>query len=104
MASLAQQREHAMLKIERHCEECVTRLRLSGRIQSDQIACIQSAMNDNCAILDLSEVTLVDLGVVRFLSRCEDKGIELVQCPPYVLQWIHRERAESAQSEPSHSD
>jgi hypothetical protein len=42
----------------------------------------------------LSEVTLVDLGVVRFLISCDDEGIELVQCPPYVREWMIRERAE----------
>jgi hypothetical protein len=74
----------------------VTRLQLSGRIQSDQVASIQSEMNDACRskILDLSEVTLVDLDVVRFLIRCEDEGIELVQRPSYIREWMLRERAE----------
>ena len=51
-------------------------------------------MDDDCTntILDMSEATLVDLGVVRFLIRCEDEGIELVQCPPYVHEWMIRER------------
>jgi len=88
-----------MLRIEKDCDGCVTRLQLSGRIQSDRIACIRSAMNDACArkILDLSEVTLVDIAVVRFLISCENEGIELVQCPRYVREWIVRERAEGAQ-------
>jgi hypothetical protein len=85
-----------MLRIEKESDGCMTRLRLSGRIQSDHIACIQSAMSDGCArrILDLSEITLVDLGAVRFLKSCEDEGIELIQCPLYVREWIVRERAE----------
>ena len=85
-----------MLKIEKDCNGCVTTLRLSGRIESDVIICIRSAMSDFSAhkILDLSEVTLVDLGVVRFLISCEDEGIELVQCPPYAREWMLRERAE----------
>jgi hypothetical protein len=60
-----------MLRIERDCDGCVTRLRLSGRIQSDYIACIQSAMSGGCVrkILDLSAVNLVDVGVVRFLQK-----------------------------------
>src|SRR5262249_8953587 len=88
--------EHEMLRIEKDSDGCATRLRLSGRIQSDDIACLQSAMNDGCArkILDLREVTLVDLGVVQFLVRCEDEGAKLVHCPPYVREWIVRERAE----------
>jgi hypothetical protein len=89
-----------MLRIEKDCDENVSRLRLSGRIESDLITCIRSAMNDCCEhrILDLSEVTLVDVGVVRFLIRSEDEGIELVQCPPYVRKWMLRERAEGGQA------
>jgi hypothetical protein len=93
-----------MLRIEKDCGACVTRLRLSGRIQSDHISSVESAMSEVCPqrILDLSEVTLVDLEVVRFLISCEDEGIELVQCPPYVREWIHRERAEGVP--PAYSD
>ena len=87
-----------MLRIEKDCDGCVTQLRLSGRIESDHITCIRSAMSDCCAhkILDLSEVTLVDLGVVQFLISCEVEGIELIQCPPYVCEWMARERQEEA--------
>ena len=92
-----------MLRIEKHSDGCVNTLRLNGRIQSDDIACIQSAMDDNCArkILDLSEVILVDIAVVRFLIRCEDEGIELVGCPLYVREWMLRERAEGAEPDSS---
>jgi hypothetical protein len=45
-------------------------------------------------VLDLSEVTLVDLEVVHFLITCEDEGVELVECPLYVREWMLRERAE----------
>jgi predicted metal-binding protein len=53
-------------------------------------------MNDGNArkIVDLSEVTLVDLGVIRFLMGCEDEGTKLSQCPPWVREWMTRERAE----------
>jgi hypothetical protein len=90
-----------MLRIEKDCDGCATRLRLSGRIQLDDIASIRSNLRDGCErkILDLSDVTLVDLRVVRFLIRCEDQGVDLVQCPPYVREWIRRERAEGVQSE-----
>lgn len=103
MHSSAKRGEHEMLKIEKDTGGCVTRLRLSGRIQSDQIASIRSEMDGDCAtkVLDLSEVTLVDLGVVRFLIICEDEGIELVQCPAYVHEWMLRERAEGVESDSS---
>jgi hypothetical protein len=89
-----------MLRIEKDCDGCVSRLRLSGRIESHIIANIRSAMSNGCArkVLDLSEVTLVDFGTVRFLIDCEDQGVELVQCPPYIREWMLRERAECLQS------
>jgi len=92
-----------MLRIEKDSGGCVTKLRLSGRIQSDQIASIRSEIGDECAskILDLSQVTLVDVGVVRFLISCEDQGIELMQCPPDVSECILRERTEEAQPDSS---
>jgi hypothetical protein len=91
--------DQAVLRIEKESDGCVTRLLLSGRIQSDRIACIRSAMNggDTRKILDLSEVTLVDIAAVRFLLGCENEGIELARCPPYVREWLLRERAEAAQ-------
>ena len=42
--------------------------------------------------LDLSEVTLVDVDVVRFFGDQERQGIELVKCSPYVREWIQREQ------------
>lgn len=88
-----------MLRIEKNSDGCVTRLKLSGRVSSDHIASIRSAMNDGCArkILDLGEITLVDIPVVRFLISCENEGIELAQCPPYVREWMLRERVEGVQ-------
>jgi len=95
-----------MLRIEKNSDGCVTKLRLSGRIQSDQIASIRSEMDGDCAskILDLGEVTLVDLGGVQFLIACEDEGVELVECPAYVREWMLRERAEKAQPGSSETD
>jgi hypothetical protein len=51
-----------------------TRLRLSGRIQAEDLASMRSAMNDAHMrkILDLTDVNLVDLSVVQFLICCKD--------------------------------
>jgi hypothetical protein len=38
--------------------------------------------------MDLGEVTLVDVEVVRFLSECEGGAIILVHFPPYVHERI----------------
>jgi hypothetical protein len=43
-------------------------------------------------VLDLEEVRLVDVDVVRFLGACEAEGVELVHCSPYIRNWIFQER------------
>ena len=90
-----------MLRIEKETDGCVSRLKLSGRIQSGYIARIRSAMNDSSArkILDLREIILVDIAVVRFLISCENEGVELAGCPLYVREWMLRERAEGVPPE-----
>jgi hypothetical protein len=90
-----------MLKIEKESDGHTMSLRLSGRIQSADIGNITAQMGDDSVriLLDLSEVTLVDVEAVRFLSNCEHDGIVLVHCPLYVREWILRERAEGAQTD-----
>ena len=90
-----------MLKIERKSDGHTMNLRLSGRIQSIHIGNIRAQMDDDSVriVFDLSEVTLVDIEVVRFLSDCENEGVVLVHCPRYVREWILRERAEGAQTD-----
>ena len=43
-------------------------------------------------VLDLNEVTLVDVAGVHFLIACEVEGIELVHCSPYIREWMDREQ------------
>jgi hypothetical protein len=43
--------------------------------------------------LDLEEVILVDVEVVRFLGMWEAKGVELSHCSPYIREWVFREQA-----------
>ena len=42
--------------------------------------------------LDLNEVSLVDLEVIRFLATCQAEGISLVHCSRYIQNWITKER------------
>jgi len=71
-----------------------TTLRLSGRIRSTDIENVRDAMKGKAEriVLDLEEVTLVDLDVVRFLGVTEAEGVELVNCSPYISDWVFRER------------
>src|SRR5580704_6181038 len=44
------------------------------------------------ASLDLKEVSLVDVEIVRFLGTCEARGDTLLNCSPYIHDWIGKER------------
>ena len=52
----------------------------------------QLESNGPRTVLDLDEVTLVDVEVVRFLGTCEKEGTALLHCPPYIREWISREQ------------
>ena len=82
------------LKIAKEVDGKRTILRLSGRIQFANLEDIEELMEGNAEtiVLDLEEVTLVDVDVVRFLGTREAEGVELVNCSPYIRDWIFRER------------
>jgi hypothetical protein len=82
------------LKIVRKFDGRRTILRLSGRIRSANVEEIREQMKGHAetTVLDLEEVTLVDVDVVRFLGEREAEGIDLVNCSPYIRDWIFRER------------
>jgi len=50
---------------------------------------------------NIEEITLVDLDIVQLLARCEAKGLELLNCPPYIREWISRETAEQTADDES---
>jgi hypothetical protein len=89
-----------MLRIEKESDGHTTTLRLIGRIQSADIGSIRAQIDDDSVhvLFDLGEVTLVNVEVIRFLSDCEDEGVVLIHCPPYVREWILRERDEASRS------
>jgi hypothetical protein len=84
------------LKIERQLDGKITIIWVIGRLRLEDLEESKAQTNDNGErmILDLHEVTLVHADVIRFLSTSEEEGITLVRCPPYVREWIQRERAE----------
>jgi ABC-type transporter Mla MlaB component len=69
-------------------------LRISGRITSDDVDVVRTAIEqerDGIAI-DLEEVGVVDHGAVTLLADTQARGVELRNCPPYIREWIARER------------
>ena len=80
------------IRIQKTTEGHCTILRLSGELVSSQReALLEEIEGNNTVALDLEEVTLVDLDIVQLLARCEAKGHELLNCPPYIREWISRE-------------
>ena len=69
--------------------------RLVGRIRGEDLGELERhiARKGPSVVLDLDEVTLVDIEGVRFLSEAEVAGVELRHCPPFIREWIERERA-----------
>ena len=72
---------------------------LSGQMDEEPIAeletLINSEANGRCIVLDLRNLTLVNEDAVTFLERCESNSITLENCPPYIREWIKRQRRES---------
>ena len=44
--------------------------------------------------IDLKNVLVVDGEAVKLLALSEASGIELRNCPPYIREWVTRERAD----------
>ena len=82
------------MKIEKDLRRGKTTIRLSGHFQSEHIDELKRQIEENgpSFILDLKEVTLVDVDVVRFLGVCEASGMKIVHCSQYIREWMTRER------------
>jgi hypothetical protein len=82
------------LRIEKDSDGQRTTIRLIGRMQREHIEELKAQIKTGggSVTLDLNEISLVDLDVIRFLATCQTEGISLVHCPRYINNWIARER------------
>jgi hypothetical protein len=82
------------LKIEKYTDGDRTTIRLTGRMQAEHLEELgeQICGTGSAIALDLEEVTLVDVEIVRFLGVCEAQGVSLLNCSPYIRDWIGKER------------
>jgi hypothetical protein len=83
-----------MFRIERTVHGLIATLRLAGRVRAENIDELKSELEASgpMTALDLEDVSIVDIEVVRFLGNAERKGTELHHCPPFVREWIYREQ------------
>jgi anti-anti-sigma regulatory factor len=82
------------IKIEKEIHGLKTMIRLSGRLQSKHLDELKMQIEGTPSriALDLNEVTLVDVEIVRFLNACEKGGVELLNRWLYIQEWMIREK------------
>ena len=82
------------IKFEKETRSLNTMIRLSGRLQSKHLDELKTQMEGTRSriALDLNGVTFVDVVIVRFLNACEKGGVELLNCWPYIQEWMIREK------------
>jgi len=82
------------LRIKKDSDGETTTLRMIGRMQREHIEELKAQIKagGRSVRLDLNEVSLVDLDVIRFLATCQSEGISLVHCSRYINNWIAKER------------
>jgi hypothetical protein len=81
------------LKIETQLDGNKLTIRLTGRMKEECLEPLKALLDDATpgAVLNLGGVSLVGVEVVRFLANCEKAGVELIDCSPYIRDWINRE-------------
>src|ERR1700733_11203099 len=69
---------------------------ISGRITGEHVDMLRGVLEQESSGLsiDLKNVLLVDREAVNLLALSEANGVELRNCPPYIREWVKRERAE----------
>ncbi len=88
------EKTNVTLRIEIDSNGQWTTIRLIGRMQREHIEELKAQIKAGGAsvTLDLNEVSLVDLDVIRFLAKCHGEGVSLVHCSRYICDWIAKER------------
>ena len=84
-----------MLKIQRSANEGVV-YKLIGQLDQEHLAELEGLIGaeekGRRVVLDLQDMTLTGEDGIRYLARCEAANIALVNCDPYVREWIARQR------------
>jgi hypothetical protein len=82
------------VRIEKSSQSGKTTIYLIGHFQSEHLRelKIQFLESGPQFVIDLKEVTQVDVDVVRFLGSCRVAGVKIAHCPPYIREWMNRER------------
>ena len=73
------------------------RICLSGQLRSEHLDQLKSELERGgpTVALVLKELDLVDIEGVRFLNACESAGMSILNCTPYIREWMLQERGRS---------
>lgn len=76
--------------IESEFDEDGTTVRLIGHLKAENLPELLTLVEGEAraVVLDLKEVTLVDVQAIQFLARCKGNGVPLLNCSPYIRRWI----------------
>lgn len=82
------------LRIKRLCENHGTRIYLSGELRCAHLGDLRAEIEQfgQPAALDLDEVNVVDIDGIRLLNECQAQGIQVVNCSPYIREWMLQEK------------
>ena len=82
------------LRIEKASDGNSRTIRLIGRMRAEHLDELEKQICESgpAITLDLEEVTLVDVEMIRFLGTCEARGATILNCSPYIRDWIGKER------------
>src|SRR3954465_2038135 len=72
---------------------------ISGGITGEHVDMLRGVLEQELGgfAIDLKNVLLVDREAVKLLALSEANGTELRSCPPYIREWVTRERAEMSE-------
>jgi hypothetical protein len=82
------------LKIQRIREKHGTRICVSGELRCSHLLDLRAEIEQVAQpiTLDMDEVDVVDIDGIRLLNECQTQGIQVVNCSPYIREWMLQEK------------
>ena len=76
-------------------ERVQARIRLIGEFRSPHLDEVKTQIElcGTSAILDFEELDHIDVDGIRFLNACEVNGVSVLNCSPYIREWMLQERS-----------
>ena len=76
----------------------VTVIALIGRMEKEHAVEIENLLAaeppGRRIVLDLKNLTLAGQSEIELLTECEERGVTLANCAPYIREWITNQRNE----------